>query len=140
MNTEIKAKDRLEKAGIKASYQRMAILSFLINNPIHPTVDTIYNNLYPSIPTLSRTTVYNTLKLLEEQGVIRLLLIDEKNTRYDADLSSHAHFKCKNCGLVLDLPLDFMDEKKIKKYHPLQITSCEIQFQGYCEECSKKMN
>ena len=141
MNTDIEIKECLEGFGIKASYQRMAILSFLVKNPTHPTVDIIFNNLYLSIPTLSKTTVYNTLKLLEEQGVIRALYIDEKNVRYDADLSPHAHFKCKNCGLITDLHLDLFNIKKIEdQQRPLKLMSCEVYFQGYCEECSKDIN
>ena len=140
MNTELNIKEYLEKAGVKASFQRIAILSFLLENPVHPTVDIIFNNLHPSIPTLSKTTVYNTLKLLEERGVIRSLLIDEKNIRYDADLSPHAHFKCKKCGLLMDVPFDFFEPKEFEKRYPLQITSAETYFQGYCEECKKDIN
>jgi Fe2+/Zn2+ uptake regulation proteins len=140
MITEIEIKEYLKKAGVKASFQRIAIMSFLIKNPIHPTVDVIFNNLQPSIPTLSKTTIYNTLKLLEDQGLIRSLLIDEKNVRYDADLSSHAHFKCKKCGLLMDVPFDFFEPKVFEKRYPLQITSTEIYLQGYCEECRKGIN
>jgi len=140
MNTELNIKEYLEKAGVKASFQRIAILSFLLENPVHPTVDIIFNNLHPAIPTLSKTTVYNTLKLLEEQGVIRSLLIDEKNIRYDADLSPHAHFKCKKCGLLMDLRLDLFNIKEMVDQQSLKLTSCEVYFQGYCDECSKDIN
>ena len=95
---KIDIKDRLLSFGIKPSLQRMAILDYLLKNATHPTADTIFGDLYPNIPTLSKTTVYNTLKLLEEQGVIISISIDEKNVRYYGDLSEHAHFKCKECG------------------------------------------
>ena len=45
----------------------------------HPTVDEIYQALVDHIPTLSKTTVYNTLRLLMEHGVVRMLTIDGKN-------------------------------------------------------------
>jgi len=140
MNIELTIKENLEKAGIKASFQRIAILNFLINSPIHPTVDTIFNSLYPLIPTLSKTTVYNTLKLLEENGIIRSLLIDEKNIRYDANLCPHAHFKCKKCGSVSDVNLNPFDPKEVEKQNSFIITSSEIHLQGYCENCKKDIN
>lgn len=78
---------RLQNHNIKPSVQRIAIMNYLIEHRTHPTVDEIYTALSPSIPTLSKTTVYNTLKLLSEQGAAQTLTIDERNTCYDADTS-----------------------------------------------------
>ena len=86
---------RLQNHNIKPSVQRIAIMNYLIEHRTHPTVDEIYTALSPSIPTLSKTTVYNTLKLLSEQGAAQTLTIDERNTCYDADTSPHGHFLCK---------------------------------------------
>ena len=83
---------RLQNHNIKPSVQRIAIMNYLIEHRTHPTVDEIYTALSPSIPTLSKTTVYNTLKLLSEQGAAQTLTIDERNTCYDADTSPHGHF------------------------------------------------
>ena len=70
---------RLQNHNIKPSVQRIAIMNYLIEHRTHPTVDEIYTALSPSIPTLSKTTVYNTLKLLSEQGAAQTLTIDERN-------------------------------------------------------------
>jgi Fe2+ or Zn2+ uptake regulation protein len=94
---------RLQNHNIKPSVQRIAIMNYLIEHRTHPTVDEIYTALSPSIPTLSKTTVYNTLKLLSEQGAAQTLTIDERNTCYDADTSPHGHFLCKRCGKIYDL-------------------------------------
>ena len=72
--------------------QRIAIMQYLMEHPIHPSADDIYTALSPSMPTLSKTTVYNTLKLFSEQGAAQMLTIDEKNTNFDADTSIHSHF------------------------------------------------
>ena len=74
---------RLQNHNIKPSVQRIAIMNYLIEHRTHPTVDEIYTALSPSIPTLSKTTVYNTLKLLSEQGAAQTLTIDENNTNYN---------------------------------------------------------
>ncbi len=97
--------DRLLAYNIKPSVQRIAIMEYLMNHYTHPTVDDIYTDLFPSIPTLSKTTVYNTLKLFAEQGAVQMLTIDERNTCFDADTSMHGHFLCRNCGKIYDFPL-----------------------------------
>ena len=99
----MKPYDRLLEHNIKPSMQRIAIMEYLMEHPIHPSADDIYTALSPSMPTLSKTTVYNTLKLFSEQGAALMLTIDEKNTNFDADTSVHSHFLCKRCmeGLIL---------------------------------------
>lgn len=129
---------RLVSHGIKPSVQRIAIMDYLIGNKSHPTVDMIFSALYSKIPTLSRTTVYNTLKLLAEQGAIQVLTIDDKNSRYDADITPHAHFRCNRCGCIKDLT--------VKDYFPfnndmekIEITEVQLYCKGYCEQCLKNI-
>jgi Fur family ferric uptake transcriptional regulator/Fur family peroxide stress response transcriptional regulator len=135
MSTNKEVGNRLLEFGVKPSLQRIAIMEYLMEHPTHPTADVIFNDLYPSVPTLSKTTVYNTLKLLEDQGAIQMISIDEKNTRYDADISCHAHFKCKQCGSIYDLRLDDISAFKIKDTKGLVLTELQIYYKGYCEKC-----
>lgn len=65
--------ERLQGHNIKPSVQRIAIMKYLMEHRTHPTVDEIYTALSPTIPTLSKTTVYNTLKILSEQGAAQTL-------------------------------------------------------------------
>ena len=60
--------ETLSNHNIKPSLQRIAVYSYLIEKKNHPTVDMIYSDLHPTMPTLSKTTVYNTLKLFIENG------------------------------------------------------------------------
>ena len=95
----------LSSFGVKPSMQRIAIMEYLMTHRTHPTVDEIYTALSPSMPTLSKTTVYNTLRLLAEHGAVLELDMDSRNTRFDGDVTPHAHFYCKSCGRIEDLPL-----------------------------------
>lgn len=90
---------------IKPSAQRIAIMEYLLSHRTHPTVDMIYNDLIGTMPTLSRTTVYNTLRLLGENDAILELTIDKHIAHYDGDTSPHSHFQCKRCGKIIDIPL-----------------------------------
>ena len=92
--------------GIKPSVQRIAIMDYLLKHRTHPCIDEIYMALCSAIPTLSRTTVYNTLKLFVDHGAAKMLTIDERNACFDADTTMHAHFQCKVCGKIYDIQLE----------------------------------
>lgn len=135
----MKAFDQLIAYNIKPSAQRIAIMEYLLGHRTHPTVDVIYMDLNVSMPTLSRTTIYNTLKLFAGQGAAQMLTIDEKTTCYDADVSPHAHFLCKQCGKVFDLPLE-VGRKDIAgtKLGDHLITETHYYYKGICVNCLKK--
>ena len=131
----LEAHQYLRQFSIKPSVQRSAVMNFLLNNRIHPTIDEIYMALSPNMPTLSKTTVYNTLDLFVEKGAVRSLVIDERNARYDVDISAHAHFICKTCGKVHDIfnvnPTYFQYPQTDK----FNIESVEISYSGTCNIC-----
>lgn len=128
-------KQHLLDHGVKPSVQRMAIMKYLMDNKTHPTADIIFNDLYVQIPTLSKTTVYNTLKLLTEMGAVKTIAIDEKNARYDGDMSPHAHFRCKNCGCIYDIPLDQNDKIFVDGIGELTIDEVHLYYKGLCKDC-----
>ncbi|MCK4631358.1 MAG: transcriptional repressor, partial [Bacteroidales bacterium] len=125
MNTSIKASVKLlEEKDIRPSVQRIRVLEYLQNSKNHPTVDNIYNDLVKEIPTLSKTTVYNILKLFSEKNVARTFRIGNNEARYDGDTSIHGHFRCNKCGNIYDfnvnmeeLKLAGLDKFKINEYH-----------------------
>ncbi|MCT4663332.1 MAG: transcriptional repressor [Tissierellales bacterium] len=127
----------LRDNGIKPSFQRMKIFEYLINTKEHPTVDTIYKALVSEIPTLSKTTVYNTLNLFVENEIAVVVTIEENETRYDADTSIHGHFKCENCGKVYDFPLD-ISRLTAEELDGFEIHHQHVYYRGFCQKCSRK--
>ena len=127
----------LKSHNIKPSYQRMKIFEFLLDNRTHPTVDEIYQTLVKEIPTLSKTTVYNTLNLFVKEKITLLITIEENETRYDADTDIHGHFKCDNCGAVLDFRTD-LNDLLITQLEGCKVTEKHIYFRGTCSACSQK--
>ena len=77
-------KQELKKKNISLSYQRLKVLEYLTQNRCHPTVEQIFTELQKDIPTLSKTTVYNTLRILAEAGLVKVITIDERESRYDS--------------------------------------------------------
>ena len=115
-------------------------MEYLSGHRNHPTVDMVFNDLYPSIPTLSKTTVYNTLKLFSDQGVILSLNIDEKNVRYDGETSAHAHFRCKKCKKIFDIDknaVNMIAYNYVPESKDFRITECQVYYKGYCKDCEK---
>jgi Fur family ferric uptake transcriptional regulator/Fur family peroxide stress response transcriptional regulator len=131
----LEAHQYLRQFSIKPSVQRSAVMNFLLNNRIHPTIDEIYMALSPNMPTLSKTTVYNTLDLFVEKGAVRPLVIDEKNARYDVDISAHAHFMCKSCGAVHDIFTVNPSYFTLPQSDKFKIDSVEISYSGICNVC-----
>jgi len=135
--TSIEAvKNYLNQKGINPSYQRLRIFELLSSGKNHPTADLIYNTLIREIPTLSKTTVYNTLNLFQKRGIVTGLTIDENEVRYEANTKPHAHFKCTSCGAIIDMPIDcpylaekFVDGNKVTERH--------LYLKGICSACMK---
>ena len=124
----------LRARGISPSPQRIAVYGFLKSHPIHPTADTIMKELKPILPTLSLTTVYNTLKLFAEHGIVQVLTIESGELRYDIRTDFHAHFKCRKCGKVTDLMLPMPD---LAPSPDFQVEHTVLDFYGTCPECRK---
>ncbi|MBT3208965.1 MAG: transcriptional repressor [Bacteroidetes bacterium] len=124
----------LKDKGVKPSYQRIKIFEYLYRNKNHPTVDMIYKELVNEIPTLSKTTVYNTLKLFSGKNIILLINIEENELRFDADTTDHGHFKCTKCGNILDFDIDLseINTKNIEKY---KIDETHLYIKGMCDKC-----
>ncbi len=135
MLTTLESHKYLRQHSIKPSVQRTAVMDYLMNNRTHPTIDEIYLALCPNMPTLSKTTVYNTLDIFVERGAVRALVIDEKNARYDIDVSAHAHFICRSCGKVHDifnLKSELFEFPKLSRF---SINAVEISYSGICDKC-----
>lgn len=135
--------EHLQRHGIKPSPQRIAVMDYLLSSRVHPTADEIYMALSPTMPTLSKTTVYNTLKLLVEQGAVLNLGIDERNARYDGDTTPHAHFRCLKCGTVIDLyphQVEGLELVNHKQLGNLRIAETRLYYMGYCEHCQNSAN
>lgn len=124
----------LESRNIQPSYQRMKIFEYIMKHRTHPTVDAIYRSLAGEIPTLSRTTVYNTLKILAEKNLVSQVTIEENEVRYDYSEEPHLHFKCKKCGNLYDIfhRCDLLKEKEIDGH---KIEEYHLYLKGLCKTC-----
>lgn len=99
-------------AGVLASHdihpssQRVAVARYVLSTSEHPSADQVFAAVRPTVPALSRATVYNTLHLLVEKGLLRELAIAEGRVVFDPRLDPHHHFVDDDDGAVADIPFD----------------------------------
>ncbi len=111
-------------------------MEYLATHRTHPTADEIHTALHATMPTLSKTTVYNTLRLLADHRAILSLDIDERNTRFDGDVSPHAHFRCRRCGCIRDLPAP-EGHAAAGTETGIEIDEVQWYYKGLCENCKQ---
>ena len=119
---------------IRITPQRLEILRYLDKNRTHPTADKIFSDLKKKNPSLSRTTVYSSLDVLNKHNIIQVLTISKSELRYDFKIKPHHHFFCKRCGAIIDIDVEcpFLQsmlegEHKVEEVHGY--------FKGICKDC-----
>ena len=124
-------------SGQRVSAQRIAVLDFIANGKTHPTADEIYSALLATYPSISRTTVYNSLHILVSSGLVKMLEIENGVMRYDMGKQrQHGHFLCRKCGSVFDIPLpDGLPDPSDSGF---MIDSMEWNCKGLCPACRAK--
>jgi Fur family peroxide stress response transcriptional regulator len=132
-------KQELKIKNINLSHQRLKVLEYLAQNHCHPTVDQIFTDLQKDISTLSKTTVYNTLRIMIDAGLVRGITIEDHETRYDIVTESHGHFKCESCGTIFDFPID-IDSLVPGYLSNFKINNKNVYFKGLCPRCLSKIN
>lgn len=132
-------KKELKFRNINLSHQRLKVLEYLVQNQYHPTVDQIFTALQKEISTLSKTTIYNTLKILIDEGFVRVVTIEDNETRYDIMVENHGHFKCESCGAIYDFNID-IDSLTSSDLNNFKISEKNVYFKGICPRCFSNIN
>ncbi|WP_313343729.1 Fur family transcriptional regulator [Sedimentibacter sp.] len=126
--------DELKSKKIRLSHQRLKVLEYLTTNYNHPTADQIYNGLHDEVPTLSKTTVYNTLNSLIDANLVRAINIEDNEVRYDINTHDHGHFKCESCKNIYDFNIN-IDSFETDQLYGFEINDKNVFFKGTCKSC-----
>ena len=124
---------------IKKSRQREAILQCLVNRYDHPTAETVYLSIKDDFPNISLGTVYRNLGVLEENGQLMRIPMDNGSDRFDPNVVPHYHFLCRKCGCLQDVPMTALDSlNQLAQAHIDGIVeSHALLFKGVCKRCSE---
>lgn len=131
--------NELKEKNIRLSHQRLKVLEYLTNNINHPTADQIYTGLHDEVPTLSKTTVYNTLNTLTEAGLVKVITIEDNEARYDINTHNHGHFKCEKCKRIYDFNIE-IDKLETHELDGFQLNDKNVYFKGLCQQCLLNKN
>lgn len=137
MNTNnIELSKLLSEKGLKPTLIRLKILRYLRESMNHPTADVIFQNLLKNIPTISKTTVYNTIKSFLEKGIVMPVNITGTEIRIDLNTFCHHHFLCESCGAIFDININCPNIKK-GEIDGNQVKEVHGYFKGICKKCRK---
>jgi Fur family iron response transcriptional regulator len=96
--------ERLRRAGVALTLQRMAVAHVMMATPSHLTADEVLTRVRGIMPEISRATVYNTLKLFKEKGLLREIIVNADQVVFDSTIAPHHHFYDVDTGKVTDIP------------------------------------
>ena len=138
-----KFKTLLKENGLKFTAQREAILKTLYENPNHFTPENLYLLVKENYPKLSTgiTTVYRTLNLLEENGLVTSISLGIQGKKFEiANKPHHDHLICTECGKIVEFENEKIEkqQEQIAKSHGFKLTDHILQLYGICSECQKK--
>jgi len=126
--------------GIKLTHQRNEIFREIVQTGNHPDAEQVFQGVRDRIPTVSLDTVYRTLWLLNDLGLVVTLGSSRERTRFDANLNSHHHFVCGQCGFTRDFYSNDLDNIRLPgsvgSFGEIEATHVEVQ--GVCQECVGK--
>lgn len=129
----------LKENGYKVTPQRLAVFNILKNTKEHPCVDSIYTKLQPMYPTMSLATVYKSLEVFKNIGLIQELNVGEGSFRYDYNTNQHPHIICIKCGRVDDIDDEMLFDLSdiVESKTGYKLTKQQLYFYGYCPKCKE---
>ncbi len=132
----------LRVAGKRITPQRRLILTILAEADGHLDAHDIYEQAWRRDARLNLSTVYRTLRLLKESGVVRELHLDDEHHHYELDSSDeHSHLVCLECGRVIEVDSSAFAEAAMTtgETHGFQVASARVELSGYCADCRPHM-
>jgi Fe2+ or Zn2+ uptake regulation protein len=133
--------ERLRRAGLKLTAQRLAVVRCLVGDETHPTAQELFDRLKPSFPTMSFATVYNTLAALTSVGACQPVQLGSGFSggraaamRFDPNVHPHDHFVCERCGIVRDVKA--LEHREMPPLGgEVQVDRVERIYRGLCASC-----
>ncbi len=125
------------REGIKRTPQRIAIFTALAGRKDHPSAEDVYRLVKSKIPTISFDTVYRTLDLFAQCGLIRRVNHAGSKGRFDPNVHAHHHLVCVRCKRIVDFRWEALDKlpvpPAVRRWGRVQGKTLEIW--GLCKEC-----
>lgn len=122
--------DVLRENGIQPSAQRLAVADYVLRTDEHPSADVVWKKVAETFPYISRATVYNTLNLFVEHGLLKTLNLSETCVVFDPNISTHHHFVDEETGTIHDIPWDMVKVSNIGSLRGYEIHDYQVVMRG----------
>lgn len=120
----------LRQCDIQPTPQRIAIVEYVLKCTTHPSADDVLSYARKKCPTVSRATVYNTLNLLVEKGLLAMQTITEGAVVFDPNTEKHHHFVDDETGEIYDIPWDQLEVRGKEKLKDFEIVEFQVLLRG----------
>jgi Fur family iron response transcriptional regulator len=122
--------EALRQHGIQPSAQRVAVADYVLHTDEHPSADQVFGKVRRTFPMLSRATVYNTLNLFVEKGLLRELVLAEGRVVFDPKTDAHHHFIDEGTGRIHDIPWQAVKVSKIDRLEGYEVSEYQVVIRG----------
>lgn len=122
--------EKLQQHGIQPTAQRVAVAEYVLRALEHPSADTVWAGVRESFPTISRATVYNTLNLFVEKGLLRALNLAPDSVLFDPNTENHHHFIDEETGHIYDIPWDHVEVGSVKALPGFEVRDYQVVIRG----------
>ncbi len=122
--------EQLRKHDVKPSAQRVAVASFVLDTDAHPSADQVFAKVRARFPMISRATVYNTLHLFVEKGLLKALVLAEGKVVFDPKTEPHHHFVDDVTGRIHDVPWSAVQVAKIEELPGFELREWQVVMRG----------
>ena len=120
----------LQEHGIQPSAQRVAVADYVLQTIEHPSADLVWNRVKARVPYISRATVYNTLNLFVEKGLLQALTLAEDSVVFDPKMERHHHFVDEASGTIHDIAWDKVQVCNIEGLKGYEIHDYQVVMRG----------
>ncbi len=121
---------QLEASGIQPSAQRVAVAEYVLVTDEHPSADHVFSTVSENFPMISRATIYNTLNLFVEKGLLRELYISPGKVVFDPVMTKHHHFIDDETGAIKDIEWKQLKVSNLEKLTELEVNDYQVILRG----------
>jgi Fe2+ or Zn2+ uptake regulation protein len=120
----------LEEHGICPTAQRVAVAEYVLYTTEHPSADKVWAGVQKNFPTISRATVYNTLNLFVEKGLLREMHLAPDSVLFDPNTERHHHFIDEDTGRIYDIPWNQVEVSSVKPLPGFEVHDYQVVMRG----------
>jgi Fe2+ or Zn2+ uptake regulation protein len=120
----------LKACGIQPSAQRVAVAQYVLATHEHPSADQVFRRVKRGFPMVSRATVYNTLNLFVEKGMLRAFVLAPGKIVFDPNTGSHHHFIDEASGEIVDVPWEAVSVSRLERLKGFDVHEYQVVMRG----------